>query len=55
MAAVMRTLEPHKDMWDGHLGTVTATQHRIQLTPDAQPVHSQPYRAGTRERAAEQE
>jgi hypothetical protein len=42
-------------MWDWHLGTVTATQHRIQLTPGAQPVHAQPYRAGTRERAAEQE
>jgi hypothetical protein len=54
-AAVLRMLEPHKDMWDGHLGTVTATQHRIQLTPGAQPVHAQPYRAGTRARAAEQE
>jgi transposase InsO family protein len=53
--AVLRMLEPHKEMWDGHLGTVTATQHRIQLTPGAQPVHAQPYRAGTRARAAERE
>jgi hypothetical protein len=53
--AVLRMLEPHKDMWDGHLGTVTATQHRIQLKPGAQPVHAQHYRAGTRARAAEQE
>jgi hypothetical protein len=54
-AYVLRILEPHKYMWDGHLGTVMATQHRIQLTPGAQPVHAQPYRAGTRARAAEQE
>jgi hypothetical protein len=53
--AVLRMLEPHKKMWDGHLGTVTATQHRIQLTPGAQPVHAQPYRAGARARAAEEE
>ena len=54
-AAVLQMLEPHKDMWDGHLGTVTATEHRIQLTPGAHPVHAQPYRAGTRARAAEKE
>jgi hypothetical protein len=54
-ATVLRMLKPHMDMWDGHLGTVTETQHRIQLTPCAQPVHAQPYRAGTRARAAEQE
>jgi hypothetical protein len=54
-AAVLRMLKPHKYMWDGHLGTVKATQHRIQLTPGTQPVHAQPYRAGTRARAAEQE
>jgi hypothetical protein len=42
-------------MWDGHLGTVTASQHPIQLNPGAQPVHAQPYRAGTHARAAEQE
>jgi Reverse transcriptase (RNA-dependent DNA polymerase) len=33
-------------MWDGHLGTFTATSHRIELVPDARPVHCQPYRAG---------
>jgi hypothetical protein len=48
--AVLRMLEPHKKMWDGHLCTVTATQHRIQLTQGAQPVHAQPYRAGARAR-----
>jgi hypothetical protein len=52
---VLRMLEPHKDMWDGHLGTVTATQNRIQLTPGAQPVHAQPYRAGARACGAEEE
>jgi hypothetical protein len=46
-------LEPHQSMWDGHLGEITATQHRIDLIPGAKPVHSQPYRAGTRAREIE--
>jgi hypothetical protein len=46
-------LEPHKAMWDGHLGEVTATQHRIDLIPGARPVHSRPYRAGARAREIE--
>jgi hypothetical protein len=54
-AVVMRMLEPHKDMWDGHLGTVSAMQHCIQLKQGAQPVHAQTYSAGARERTAEQE
>jgi hypothetical protein len=51
--AVTNMLEPHQAMWDGHLGEVTATQHRIDLIPGARPVHSQPYRAGTRAREIE--
>jgi hypothetical protein len=42
-------------MWDGHLGTVKATSHRIEILPGAKPIHSQPYRAGNRARAAEKE
>jgi hypothetical protein len=34
---------------------VTATKHRTNLTPGAQLVHAQPYRAGARARAAKQE
>jgi transposase InsO family protein len=51
--AVTDMLEPHQAMWDGHLGEVTATKHRIDLIPGAKPVHSQPYRAGTRAREIE--
>ena len=43
----------HQSMWDGHLGTFTATSHRIELVPDARPVHCHPYRAGPRARQAE--
>jgi Reverse transcriptase (RNA-dependent DNA polymerase) len=48
-------LEPHYPMWDGHLGTVKATSHRIEILPGSKPIHSQPYRAGHRARAAEKE
>jgi hypothetical protein len=53
--AVTNVLEPHQAMWDDHLGEVTATQHRIDLLPGAKPVHSQPYRDGTRAREIEKE
>jgi hypothetical protein len=51
--AVTNILEPRQAMWHGHLGEVTATQHRIDLIPRAKPIHSQPYRAGTRAREIE--
>jgi hypothetical protein len=53
--AVLDLLEPHRKMWDGHLGTVAATSHRIYVTPGSKPVHCQPYRAGPRARAAKKE
>jgi Reverse transcriptase (RNA-dependent DNA polymerase) len=40
-------------MWDGRLGQVQTTAHRIQLTPGAKPSYSQPYRAGAKAREAE--
>jgi hypothetical protein len=50
---VLDILSKHRAMWDGHLGTFTATSHRIELVPDARPVHCQPYRAGPNARQAE--
>jgi hypothetical protein len=50
---VLGILSKHRAMWDGHLGTFTATSHRIELVPDARPVHCQPYRAGPHARQAE--
>jgi hypothetical protein len=50
---VLRMLEPHQKTWDGHLGTVSAISHRIAVTPGSKPVHSQPCRAGSLARAAE--
>ena len=52
MAVVLRMLEPHKYISDENIGTVTATKHRIHLTPGVRPVHAQSYRAGDRARAA---
>lgn len=40
-------------MWSGTLGTIKATQHRIDLTPGANPVYQPPYRAGPAARVTE--
>jgi hypothetical protein len=40
-------------MWDGRLGQVHTTAHRIQLNPGAKPAYSQPYRSGAKAREAE--
>jgi Reverse transcriptase (RNA-dependent DNA polymerase) len=50
---VLRMLEPHHRMWDGRLGTVAATTHRIEVIPGWNPVHAQPYRARSHARVAE--
>ena len=51
---VRTMLAPYAGMWDGKLGEVRATEHRIELTPGAKPFRCQPYRAGPRAREAEQ-
>jgi hypothetical protein len=48
-------LEPHKSMWDGRLGEVSATKHRIDLVPGARPINSLPYRAVPRAREIEKQ
>jgi hypothetical protein len=53
--AVLEMLEPQKSMWDGRLGEVSATKHRIDLVPGARPIHSLPYRAGHRAREIEKQ
>ena len=50
---LIKTLTPFQSMWDGHLGTIKSTQHRIDLQPNAKPVFQQPYRAGPRQRELE--
>jgi hypothetical protein len=42
---VYNMLKKHRLLWDGQLGLVSATSHRIELAPEARPVHYQPYRA----------
>jgi len=40
----------HHELWDGSLGTIKATEHRMRLKPGAKPVRLQPYRMGPRTR-----
>jgi Reverse transcriptase (RNA-dependent DNA polymerase) len=44
-------LDKHFSMWNGRLGQVHSTAHRIDLIPGQKPVYCQPYRAGPRARA----
>lgn len=37
-------------MWNGHLGEVKVSEHRIDLFLDTRPVYSQPYRGGAESR-----
>ena len=48
-------LRPFADMWNGKLGKINVTQHRIELKPGATPVHAQPYRAGPKARSIDEE
>jgi Reverse transcriptase (RNA-dependent DNA polymerase) len=47
---VLDMLPTHREMWDGRLGNVTATSHRIDLTQGARPVHAHPYQDGPQAR-----
>ena len=46
----MDMLEQHQSIWDGHLGEIKATAHRIALKPNSGPIRQQPYRAGPKSR-----
>lgn len=48
--SVRSMLEPFAEMWQGQLGAVTASSHRIETPPEARPFRSQPYRAGPADR-----
>jgi Reverse transcriptase (RNA-dependent DNA polymerase) len=50
---MFEVLEGHRSMWDGRLGEVKATTHRIELKEGARPFRAHPYRAGPRAREAE--
>jgi hypothetical protein len=50
---VLGMLQKHRSMWNGRLGQVHSTAHRIDLIPGQKPVHCQPYRAGPKSRALE--
>ena len=43
-------LSKHVSMYTGTLGTVRATEHRIDLKPGTKPIHMHPYRAGPKAR-----
>jgi len=47
---VLSLLEKHRALWSGPLGSIKATEHRIELKPGSKPVRLNPYRMGPRTR-----
>ena len=48
---ILSMLSKHRDMWrPGHLGKITATEHRIELAPGTTPIRQAPYHRGHRGR-----
>jgi len=43
---VLALLEKHRALWRGHLVSIKATQHRVELKPGSKPVRLSPYRTG---------
>jgi len=43
-------LEKHRALWSGHLGSIKATEHQIELKPGSKPVRLNPFRTGPRTR-----
>lgn len=48
-------LHKHSPMWNGALGEINLTEHRIELLPGARPVSQSPYRQGPKGRKFEDE
>ena len=46
-------LRKHSHMWDGQLGQINTTEHRLELEPGTVPIRQPPYRAGHKEREFE--
>jgi len=47
---VLALLEKHRALWNGHLGSIKATEHRIELKPGSKHVRLNPYWIGPRTR-----
>ena len=43
---VLQVLDKHEAMWNGKLGELRATEHRIELKEGTRPIRQVPYRAG---------
>ncbi len=52
---VLGLLSRYGQMWDGTLGTIKEATHRIEFKSGSRPVYTQPYRAGLKARAQEEE
>lgn len=52
---LLALVEKHKSLWDGTLGLIKNTVHRIHLRPGAARVRQMPYKAGNRPRQLEAE
>ena len=49
-----KLLRKYSSMWDGSLGEINTTEHSIELQPGTKSIAQPPYRAGPKQRQAEQ-
>lgn len=54
-ARVRKMLRDFSGMWQGQLGTIKVTEHRINVKDESDVVHCQPHRAGPKSRKLQQE
>ena len=52
---LIRMLKEFQPMWDGHLGEINITKHRIELLPGTRPIRQHPYRTGMKSKEFEAE
>ena len=52
-AKLREMLEEFQSMWDGHLGEINITKHRIEVVPGTRPIRQHPYRTGMRAKVFE--
>lgn len=53
-AEIRAMIRKHQEMWNGCLGEVTITKHKIDLVEGPRPVKARPYRQRTKERVSKE-
>lgn len=50
LARILEMMSKRQEMWNGHLGTIRATEHSIESESRMHPIRQMPYRQGPAKR-----